>query len=80
VGNKTVAKEGHMNEPYLRVANKILADAGLVVKIRRLYESGPVVRQVAMSGDEFLVQTLKEPEDGNLPRLPVEPWTIPIKA
>jgi hypothetical protein len=54
VGGKTVAREAAVNEGYLHRGNKILAEAGLVVFVRRLWFNGPYVRRVLMDPNEVL--------------------------
>ncbi len=70
VGNKTVAREAGVNEVYLRKANRLLAEAGLVVSVRRLWFNGPYVRRVALTPDEVLKQNNIDTESGELPRIP----------
>jgi hypothetical protein len=70
VGNKTVAKEAGINEVYLRRANKILAEAGLVIFVRRLWFNGPYVRRVAMVPEEVLRGFLGNQNDVELIRIP----------
>lgn len=94
IGNRLLALKAGVNENYIRRANKILAEAGLVAFVRRKWLGGPWVKRVAMLPDEVVaglpmnrgnektepLMNRGERKDGTvvLKRMPTPP--IPLKA